>query len=73
MNNPPSNKNNASDTEKEFYLVEEVAKKLRISNMTVYRYIKASKIKAFKLGKNFRIEKKEFERFLSSLKTKQSL
>lgn len=70
MNNPPGNKRNASDTEKEFYLVEEVAKKLRISNMTVYRYIKAGKIQAYKIGKEFRIRKEAFESFMKKSSTR---
>lgn len=69
MNKPLSSKKNASDTEKEFYLVEEVAKKLRISNMTVYRYIKAGKIQAYKIGKEFRIKKSELDGFLSQVST----
>lgn len=56
--------------QKEFYLVEELAKKLRICNMTIYRYIKAGKIKAYRMGKEFRIEKKEFNKFLDKVKTK---
>ena len=56
--------------QKEFYLVEELAKKLRLSNMTIYRYIKAGKVKAYKFGKEFRIEKAEFEKFLDKAKTK---
>jgi len=31
--------------------------------MTIYRYIKAGKLKAYKIGKKFRIEEKEFQRF----------
>jgi len=54
----------------QFFTAEEVAEMLKVNIMTIYRYIKADKIRAFKLGKNFRIEKKEFDRFLSSLKTK---
>lgn len=56
--------------EKEFYLVEELAEKLRVSNMTIYRYIKAGKVKAYKIGKEFRIDKKEFNKFLDKVKTK---
>lgn len=52
----------------DFLTAEEVAEMLKVNIMTIYRYIKAGKIKAFKLGKNFRIEKKEFDRFLSSIK-----
>ena len=52
--------------EKEFYTAQELADKLRVNIMTIYRYIKAGKIKAFKIGKEFRIEKNEFNRFLQN-------
>jgi len=55
--------------EKEFYTPAEVAEKLRVNIMTIYRYIKAGKIKAHKLGKEFRIDVKEYERFLKSIET----
>jgi len=55
---------------KEFYLVEELAKVLRVSNMTIYRYIKAKKVKAYKIGKEFRVDKKEFQFFLNKVSTK---
>jgi len=54
----------------EFYRAQELAEKLRVSNMTIYRYIKAGKIKAYKIGKEFRIDKKEFKNFLNKVKTK---
>jgi len=38
--------------------------------MTIYRYIKAGKLKAYKIGKEFRIDKTEFIKFLNSVKTK---
>lgn len=53
----------------DFYLAEELADKLRVNVMTIYRYIKAGKLKAYKIGKEFRIDKAEFERFLKSVKT----
>jgi excisionase family DNA binding protein len=53
----------------EFYTPAEVADKLRVNIMTIYRYIKAGKIKAYKLGKEFRIDIKEYERFLKSIET----
>jgi|APSaa5957512622_1039677.scaffolds.fasta_scaffold384084_1 putative resolvase len=49
----------------DFYLVDELADKLRVSRMTIYRYIKAGKLQAIKIGKEFRIPKDEFERLLS--------
>ena len=54
----------------EFYTAQELADKLRVNIMTIYRYIKASKLKAYKIGKEFRIEKDEFQRFLDKTKTK---
>lgn len=55
---------------KEFYTTEELANKLRVNIMTIYRYIKAKKLKAYKIGKEFRIDKKEFNKFLDRVKTK---
>jgi excisionase family DNA binding protein len=54
----------------EFYTPAEVADMLRVNIMTIYRYIKAGKIKAYKLGKEFRIDVKEYERFLKSIQTR---
>lgn len=59
-----------SKIKEEFYLVEELANALRVSHMTIYRYIKAGKVKAYKIGKEFRIDKKEFQSFLDKVKTK---
>lgn len=39
--------------------------------MTIYRYIKAGKFKAYKIGKEFRIEKKEFDNFLNKVRVKK--
>ena len=55
---------------REFYTAEELAGKLRVNIMTIYRYIKARKLKAYKIGKEFRIGKSEFGRFLNNVKTK---
>jgi len=60
----------ASKNKREFYTAKELAEKLRVNIMTIYRYIKAGKLKAYKIGKEFRIDKKEFDKFLNRLKTK---
>lgn len=52
----------------EFLTVEETAKILKVTKMTIYRYIKAGKISVYKVGKDFRIDKKEFEKFLENIK-----
>lgn len=49
---------------KHFYTAQELADILQYNIMTIYRYIKAGKLKAFKVGKEFRIVKKEFDNFL---------
>jgi len=53
----------------EFYTPTEIAEKLRVNVMTIYRYIKDGKITAHKLGKELRIDVREYERFLKSIKT----
>jgi excisionase family DNA binding protein len=50
--------------EEDYYTVEEVARRLRVSNMTVYRWIKAGKLGAYKVGGEFRIAEGDIERFL---------
>lgn len=56
--------------DKEFYKAEDLAKLLEVNIMTIYRYIKAGRLKAYKIGREFRIDKVEFRRFLNSVKTK---
>lgn len=52
----------------EFYLVEELAEKLRLSKMTIYRYLKAGKLHAHKVGKEYRIARADFKHFLEATK-----
>lgn len=54
----------------EFYKAEDLAEKLKVNIMTIYRYIKAGKLSAYKIGKEYRIDGEEFNRFLDSVKTK---
>ncbi len=53
----------------EFYTAKELAEKLRVNIMTIYRYIGAGKLKSYKIGKEFRIDKNEFDSFLNKAKT----
>ncbi len=57
--------------EPHFYTVEETAAMLKISKMTIYRYIKAGKIIAHKVGKDFRISAKDLDQFLASIRKTQ--
>lgn len=52
--------------EKEFYTAQQLADKLQVNVMTIYRYINAGKLKGYKLGKEFRISAEEFKNFLEA-------
>jgi len=54
----------------EFYLVAELAEKLRVNPMTIYRWINVGKLEAHKIGKEYRIEKKIYDSFMDSSKKK---
>ena len=45
-------------------MVREVAELMRVSNMTVYRLIKAGDLQAIRVGKNFRIRRSDVESYL---------
>jgi len=55
--------------EKDFYKAEDLAKMLEVNIMTIYRYIKSGRLQAYKLGREFRIDKNEFQKFLENNKT----
>ena len=45
--------------------VGEVATLMRVSNMTVYRLIKAGQLAAIRVGKNYRIRRGDVDRYLT--------
>jgi excisionase family DNA binding protein len=51
--------------ELKFYTVQEICEILKVKPLTVYRWIKAEKLKAVKVGKNFRIKQEDFEQFIN--------
>ena len=55
----------------EYFTAQELAEKLRVNIMTIYRYIKAKRLKAYKIGKEFRIDKAEFDNFLIKCQNKK--
>lgn len=52
----------------EYYSIHEVANKLKVAYLTVYRWIQSGKLKTVKAGKQHRIEKKDLEFFLNERK-----
>ncbi len=56
------------NTEKQFYTPSEVAETLQLNKTTIYNYIKAKKLTAIRIGKEYRIEKKDFDAFIENNK-----
>ena len=52
--------------DRKFLTVNEVADILRVSKLTIWRYIEAGKLPAYKVGRDWRIDQEEFEKFLQS-------
>ena len=45
--------------------VSEVAERMRVSNMTVYRLIKSGQLAAIRVGKNYRLRGHDVEQYLA--------
>ncbi len=45
--------------------VGEVATMMRVSNMTVYRLIKSGQLGAIRVGKNYRLRRRDIEDYLA--------
>lgn len=48
------------------YSLQEVADTLRVTRQTIYNYLTAGKIKAVKMGKEYRVDEKELQRILKN-------
>ncbi|CAN5618322.1 helix-turn-helix domain-containing protein [soil metagenome] len=55
---------NSTSAMGEFLTVAEVAKQLRVSNMTVYRLIKAGEMRAIRVGRGYRLKEDDVRRYL---------
>lgn len=55
----------AQDLDEPLLTVGEVATLMRVSNMTVYRLIKAGQLAAIRVGKNYRIRRSDIQRYLT--------
>lgn len=62
--------NIATMTEDEYYSIKEVAKTLKVAYLTVYRWVQANKLIAYKAGKQYRISKKDLDVFMQFNKKK---
>jgi excisionase family DNA binding protein len=55
---------------KDYYTAQELADKLSFNVMTIYRAIGNKKLQAYKLGKEFRIDRVEFEKYMNRARVK---
>ncbi len=57
--------------EEQYYTIEEVAEMLKVVYLTVYRWIQDGKLKAYKAGKQYRINKSDLDGFITSYEGKK--
>lgn len=48
----------------EYLKVEQIADELGLSEETVLRWIRKKELKAYKLGKNYRVRREDYQEFL---------
>ncbi len=56
-------------TTDQYYSIEEVSKLLKVAYLTVYRWIQAERLIAYKAGKQYRIDKNDLSKFLKKYDT----
>jgi excisionase family DNA binding protein len=49
----------------QFLTVAEVARRLRLSDMTVYRMIKAAELPSVRVGKSYRVREEDLDAYLA--------
>lgn len=54
--------------EDKFYTAQEVAKILKVAYMTIYRWIRAGKLKTYQVQKQYRVKESDFMEFLEARK-----
>lgn len=54
--------------EDKFYTIQEIADILKVDYMTVYRWIRAGRIDAYQVQKQYRIKESDFEKFMEANK-----
>ena len=54
--------------EDKYYTIQEIADLLKVNYMTVYRWIRAGKLEAYQLQKQYRIREVDFQKFMKANK-----
>ena len=55
--------------EYKYYTIQEIADILKVAYMTVYRWIRAGKLDAYQVQKQYRIREADFKKFMEANKT----
>jgi len=55
-----------------YYTSQELAKKFKVTYLTVFRWIKSGKLKAFKVGKQYRVKQEDLESFIEQSKSERT-
>lgn len=50
--------------------INEITEILKVSKLTIYRYIKAGKLPAIKIGRDYRIKQNDFNKLLENKRAK---
>ena len=64
MKDPAETAAGTSPLRTQFLTVAEVARLLRVSNMTVYRLVKSSQLAAVRVGRGYRIREEDVRKYL---------
>ncbi len=51
-----------------YYTIQEIASMLKVNYMTVYRWIRAGKLEAYQIQKQYRIREADFKKFMEASK-----
>lgn len=54
------------------FSTKEVAEKFKVTYLTVFRWIKSGKLKAFKVGKQYRVKQEDLETFIEQSKSERT-
>jgi excisionase family DNA binding protein len=59
-------KTTQNTTQNNFYTVQEVSELLKLSVLTIYKYIRDESLEAVQFGRHYRIEKSSLDKFVDS-------
>ena len=54
--------------EDKYYTIQEIADILKVDYMTVYRWIRAGKLEAYQVQRQYRIKESDFNKFMKANK-----